>query len=84
MQLLLKRDIYCDIIDDEIPQNPDKTWKERDAEAAILIGLAAEDSEVLRIASSNNAKEAWNILKAYHEKLSLSNKVKLMRTICEL
>lgn len=84
MQLLLKKEKVWDVINEEIPENPDVKWKERDTEASILIGLAVEESEIFRISNCKFAKDAWNVLKSYHEKSSLSNKVKIMRTICEL
>ena len=63
MQLLLKREKVWDVILDETPVNLNTKWKERDTDASILIGLAVEESEVFRIASSSSAKDAWNIFK---------------------
>ena len=84
MKLLLKKEKVWEVIEKEIPENPNAKWKELDNEATILIGLAVDETEVFRIANCKYAKDAWNILKTYHEKSSLSNKVKLMRSICEL
>lgn len=84
MQLLLKKEKVWDVVSDPVLAVPDEKWKERGTEATILIGLALEESEVHRIANCANAKAAWDTLKSYHEKSSLSNKVKHMRSICEL
>ena len=51
----------------------------------ILIGLSLEDAEIFRISRCRTAKDAWNTLtKSYHEKSTLSIKVKLIRAICFL
>lgn len=51
-------------------------------EARTWIGLLVEDSQLGFIRKATSAKEAWDNLKAYHEKATLSNKVQLMRKNC--
>ena len=84
MELLLRKEKVWDAIEKPAPANPDAAWTKKDTDATILIGLSLEDSEVFRISQCRTAKDAWNTPKSYHEKSTLSNKVKLMRAICSL
>lgn len=59
-------------------------WEEADDQARGWIGLSVEDDQLIHIRNKKSAKEVWNVLKEYHEKNTLTNKVHLMRTICSL
>lgn len=61
-----------------------ENWKKSDGDARASIGLSIDDDQIIHIRAAKTAKEAWNNLKNYHEKSTLSNKVHLMRTICSL
>lgn len=55
-----------------------------DEQALALIGLCVEDGQLVHIRNKTTAKSAWDALREYHERNTLSNKVTLMRKICEL
>lgn len=59
-------------------------WKAKDAKALSIIGLEIEDSQLPLIRKAVTAREAWNSLKAYHQKSTLSNKVSLLKQICRM
>lgn len=58
--------------------------KKLDNKARALIGLNVEDDQLVHIRNEKTALDSWNALKKYHEKHTLSNKVYLIRSICEL
>lgn len=97
MELLLKRDNLWMVISTEKPvepvgaadvagmveyQNEMKEWIRKDEKAFSIIGLSIEDDQIVHIRNEKTAVGAWNELKQYHEKATLSNKVHLNRQIC--
>lgn len=97
MELLLKKDNLWTVISTEGPvapagaadvagvieyQNEIKEWIRKDEKAFSIIGLSVEDDQIVHIRNEKTAVGAWNKLKQYHEKATLSNKVHLMRQIC--
>lgn len=59
-------------------------WKKLDNKARALIGLAVEDDQLGHIRKKDTAWESWEALRQYHEKTTLSNKVHVIREICNL
>lgn len=59
-------------------------WKKLDNKARALIGLAVEDDQLTHIRGKTTAWDSWEALRKYHEKATLSNKVHIMRQICNL
>lgn len=53
-------------------------WDNKDDEARGTIGLLVMDDQLCHIRNMKTAAETWNVLKEYHEKNTLSNKVYLM------
>lgn len=98
MELLLKKENLWTAISTKIPESPGaaesavlaafekekKEWLRKDEEAFSIIGLSIEDDQIIHIRNEKTAVGAWNKLKEYHEKATLSNKVHLMRKICML
>lgn len=62
----------------------EEDWKKCDNKARALIGLAVEDDQLAHIRKKVTAWESWEALRLYHEKTTLSNKVHIMRRICDL
>lgn len=99
IELLLKKENLWKAIAMKAPRQPPNTataaekaefdkasteWNRADEEAFSVIGLLIEDDQIVHIRNETSALGAWNKLKQYHEKATLSNKVHLMRTICSL
>lgn len=59
-------------------------WNRLDDQARALIGLTVEDDQLVHIRKATTAIQAWNNLKEYHQKSTLSNQVHLMRMICSI
>lgn len=60
------------------------TWKSKDAKALANIVLLVDDSQMQLVRKAETAKEAWDSLKAYHQKSTLSNKVSLLKRVCQM
>lgn len=82
--LLIKEGLWDKITTDKPAQNIPEDWETKDNQARAIIGLSIEDSQLHHVRKAKNAKEAWTSLKSYHERSTLSNKVHLMRKICNL
>ena len=59
-------------------------WDRKDEKAFSWIGLSIEDDPIVHVRNERTVLRAWNKLKQYHEKATLSNKVHVMRMICRL
>lgn len=57
-------------------------WEEDDEQCLARVVLCIDDSQVTHVRSAVSAKQAWNMLKQYHERNTLTNKVCIMRRIC--
>lgn len=81
--LLIKEGLWSAIsIDKPEPVTPE--WIKTDNEARAYISLLVADNQLNHVRSASTARIAWNQLKEYHERASLSNKVRIMREICSL
>jgi transposase InsO family protein len=83
--LLMKEDLWSQV---STKKPADTTaaasWQKRDDRARATIGLLVEDSQLIHIRKDTTAKGAWESLKNYHEKSTLTSKVYLLRQICNL
>jgi hypothetical protein len=83
MQLILVKEKLWKYTSEEKPtKDCPADWDEKSLETLSTIGLAVEDSQLVHIRNSKTAKECWDSLKRFHERSTISNKVRLMRLIC--
>ena len=59
-------------------------WENKDDEAKGTIDLLVMDDQLCYIRNMKMTADTWNPLKECHERNMFSNKVHLMRTICNL
>lgn len=84
MEMLLVKEGLWNVIEEAKPDPVTPAWTRKDNEARAFISLLVCDNQLNHVRKATSALEAWNSLKNYHEKASLSNKVRLMREICGL
>lgn len=83
IKLFLQRDDLWQYIEPGTPPNPVTTaWTAGDTKAFATIGLLVEDNQHNIIMGQTTAKGAWNALKSYHHKATLTSKVTLLKLIC--
>ena len=83
VELLMKEDLW-DTISKPIPNPVTEKWITRYQKARATIGLLLEDIQLNLIRKQTAAKHTWMVLKGYHEKLTLSTKVSLLRKLFAL
>lgn len=83
---LTKEDCWASIVS-ECPPATDaagKTaWEAKSAKAHQFIILSCSNDQLVLVDETSTAKEAWDKLKSYHQKSTLSVKVRLLRRICK-
>lgn len=81
----MREDLWT-IVKNPKPEVEDITsaWIRKDEKARAMIGLALEDSQLSHIMGTVCAKEMWGVLKGYHERGSLTNKINALRKLCSL
>lgn len=84
VEMLLIKEGLWDAIKLEKPEPVTNKWRKMDDEARAYISLLVADNQLNHVRKATTAKDAWNTLKEYHQKSTLSNKVRLMREICGL
>lgn len=84
IELLLIKDGVWSVIRDPKPEVPDETWLKNDDLARATIGLLVEDNQLVHIRKAVHAKKAWESLKNYHQKATLSSKVFLLKRVCRM
>lgn len=84
VKLLLMREDVWDIVTNAMPENPDAAWCKRDGKAMAWIGLLLEDNQLCHVRNKETAKEAWEALKGYHEKSTLTNKIYILKRLCRI
>lgn len=90
MELFLKRHKLWSVLNIEKPallgdgSNAEaiEKWEDRDETAHSWICSWVDDSQLGHVRRTKTAKEAWTELKTYHEKDTISNKVSIIRRIC--
>ena len=60
------------------------TWMSKDQKAFSNLILSVDDSQLQLIKKCTTSKSAWNELKSYHQKSTLSNKVSLLKQACKM
>lgn len=80
VQLLLMKEGLWKVINDQAPSPMTDDWRNRDDKARATIGLLVEDNQLIHVREVTTAKEAWDSLKGYHEKTTLSTKVFLLKS----
>lgn len=87
MKVLLTKEGCWDAIEKECPAATDangkKTWLEQSSKALPYITLCVGNDQLVLIEEAKTAQEAWNKLKGYHLKATLSVRVRLLRKICK-
>lgn len=88
--ILIKEDLWDKVMKERVVEEEAPTaaaeadWKKSDNKTRALIGLSVEDDQLTHIRKEVTAWGSWEVLRKYHEKSSLSNKVHIMRVICSL
>lgn len=84
LESLLAREDLWEVIADEIPEEEDRdaAWKSADRKARATIVLLLEDSQLPLVKNCVHARDAFNALKAYHQKTSRSVRVSLLKKLC--
>ncbi len=84
-QFLTKENLWFVIRDEKLLEdNALAVWSVKDEHATAWIGLLIDDSQINLVKNAKSAKEAWEALRSYHEKATLSNKIQTMRRICNM
>lgn len=81
MELLLMREELWEIVTEVAPEVPTPTQTKGDNKARATICLMVDDNQLIHVRSEETAKGAWNALKAYHQKSTLSSKVSLLKNV---
>lgn len=85
MEMFLRKEGIWKAISTDRPAETDAAnltkWVEADEKARSWIGLCVEDNQLTHIRNVENAKNAWEALKKFHEKATLVNKITLMRNL---
>lgn len=84
MENILKKAGLWSVTSNAPPTPITEKWKTQDEAAAAEICLLIERNQCNHVRGCKTAKETWDKLKSYHEKSTLSNKVQLMRKICNM
>lgn len=84
MEMYLKREELWSVIKDDKPDPVTDDWTKSDEKALAMIVLAIEDSQLNLMRGVDSALAAWNKLKEFHEKTSMTSRVALLRRICSL
>jgi len=84
VELLLIRDDLWHTVNESRPVNPDERWLKADRQARATIGLLVEDDQLRHVKDVKSAHEAWEALKNYHQKASLTNQVYLFKRLCSM
>lgn len=84
VEMLLVKEGLWTAVKDAKPEPVTDAWTGKDDKARALISLLVSDNQLNHVRNATTALAAWTNLKNYHEKASLSNKVRLMREICSL
>ncbi len=86
MEMHLARKDLWEVVDSGLPEETDKTYvsmKVKNRKALADIGLSLEEGQIPIVKKLKTAKEAWEALQKYHLKSTLSNKVRLLKQLCQ-
>ena len=79
--LLIKEGLW-ENVNETAPAVPNEKWLKNENKARATIGLLVEDNQLIQIREAKTAREAWESLRKYHEKSTLTNKVFLLKKFC--
>ncbi|CAK9820236.1 Copia protein [Anthophora plagiata] len=82
LELLLIKEKLWEVITENKPEPVNAAWTLKDNEARATIGLLVDDNQLQHIRKAKTAREAWNSLKEYHQKATLTSKVLLLKRLC--
>jgi hypothetical protein len=86
MEMHLAREDLWEVVDSGPPEETDKTYasmKAKNRKALADIELSLEEGQIPIVKKLKTAKEAWEALQKYHLKSTLSNKVRLLKQLCQ-
>lgn len=83
MKMILKKEDCWDPIETEKPtsENEKKVWEKQDNKAYCFISLCVENNQLTHIKNLTTSKDAWEALKKYHQKSTLSSKIRLKKKL---
>lgn len=84
VELLLTKEELWNVVSDEPPDPVTQQWRSKDQKAKANIGLLLEDNQLHLVRKQTTAKGMWTALQSYHQKSTLSNKVNLLKKLCNL
>lgn len=86
IEMLLSRDDLWYIVSDDLPgeEDRDDSWKKDNKKAKATIILLLEDSQLPLVKNCVFARDVFVALKAYHQKISRSVRVSLLKKLCSI
>lgn len=86
MELLLIKEELWNVIIKNTPVTEKELaiWNKKEGKARAYIGLFIEDNQIIHVKNKITAKSMWQALQEYHQKSTLSNKVRLLRRLCRM
>lgn len=84
MEMLLKREELWFVVQDQKPEPVTPEWSRADQKCAATIVLYIEDSQLHLVKDVATAKDAWNRIKDYHGRTTMTSRVALLKRICSL
>ncbi|XP_062710681.1 uncharacterized protein LOC134288810 [Aedes albopictus] len=84
MAMLLKREDLWSVVSEPKPEPATDGWLKRDQKALATIVLYVEDCQLNLVRDAVTATEVWKVLQDFHEKVTVTSRVALLRRICSL
>lgn len=84
MEMLLKREDMWGVVSDVKPEPVTPDWIKNDRKAHATIVLYVEDSQLSLFRDAASARDAWDRIKQFHEKTTMTSRVSVLRRICSL
>lgn len=84
MEMLLTREDLWYVIESPKPAVNPGQWEKDDKKARATMGLCIEENQYGLIRTAASAMAFWNSLKQYHEKVTVTSRVSLLKRLCNL
>lgn len=84
MEMLLTREELWYVIDTPKPTVNSSQWEKDDKKARATMGLCIAESQYGLIKAATSAKDFWSNLKKYHEKVTVTSRVSMLKRLCSL
>lgn len=81
--LLIREDLWY-VVEDPQPLPVTSKWSTDDKKARATMGLCIDDNQYSLVKGATNAKDFWKALRDYHEKVTVTSRVSLLRKLCNL